>query len=116
MCDLVGVSRVVLDLLSQPSHVDGHSGLITKYPAPYRLEQLARRNATPGMRQEEREQVELPDGQRQFPAGQPGHPSGPIDDQVAVDQGLLDPFAVRLARSTACVRRTSSRGENGLVT
>ncbi len=39
--------RVVLDLLPQPAHVDGHSGLIAEGPAPDRLQQLTRVE-TPG--------------------------------------------------------------------
>src|SRR2546423_12733306 len=38
--DPARLGGVGLDLLAQPSHVDGHRGLVAERPAPHRLQQL----------------------------------------------------------------------------
>jgi len=46
----LGLGRVVLDLLPEPSHMDGHKGLVHKMssPKPPPRGQVTRRNARPG--------------------------------------------------------------------
>src|SRR5690349_17145068 len=38
--DPPGFGRRVLDLLAQPSHMDGHGGLVAEVPAPHAFQQL----------------------------------------------------------------------------
>src|SRR5437773_129804 len=45
--------RVVLDLLPQPSHVDGHSGLVAESPAPHVLQQFGPAERPPGVAHQE---------------------------------------------------------------
>src|SRR4051812_22959830 len=77
-----------LDLLTQPSHVDGHSGLVAEVPAPHLLQQLLAGERLAGVRQQEHQQVELPRGQRQLGPAQHGRAGGDVDPQVAVDEHL----------------------------
>ena len=85
-----GFAGLRLDLLPQPSHVDGHGGLIAEVPAPHLLQQVRPGESGAGMGEEERQQIELAGGQRQF---------------AAAERGLR-------ARSV-CSRRSPSRSSTG---
>src|SRR5256885_4671617 len=59
-----------LDLLPQPSHMDGHSGLVAEVPAPHLLQQLLPGERFARVGHQEHQQIELPSGQRQLRAPQ----------------------------------------------
>src|SRR5689334_8036228 len=79
---------VVLDLLPQPSHVDGHGRLVAERPAPDVLEQLGPAEHPARVAHEEDEQVELAYGERHLVLAEPDDPPRDVHREVAVDQRL----------------------------
>ena len=116
------VRRVGLDLLAQAPDVDGHRRGVAVAVAPHVLEDLLAAERLARVAHEEREQLELPGGQRHHVAVPAGLAGGDVDLEVAVDvDGAVAPgrrrrSGPRARRSTARTRATSSLVENGLAT
>src|SRR5207247_2853038 len=77
---VLGPARVGLDLLPQPSHVDGHrAGVDGRLVAPDAGHQLVAGEAVAGVRGEEPEQLELLRGELDDVALAPRFASGPVE-------------------------------------
>ena len=75
------IRRVVLELLAQPAHVHGDRRTVAEVPTPDPTHQHLPAEDLVDVHRQEREQVELADGQRQQPAVAAGLPAGAVDGQ-----------------------------------
>ena len=84
-----GIGRVALELLPQPAYVHGHRRRVTEVPAPDPAQQLLLAEGLARVAGQEGQQVELPRGQRQRPAGRrwPGGPAESISTGPSVHAG-----------------------------
>ena len=124
----IGIGRICFDLLSQPAHMDIHRAAVAdEVPAPDAFkDEFARKHLAFVLGEEEQQFIFL-GLERQRPAIQNHFAAGEIDDEIIEGQCFMwqdaeSPFVfpissrnIRVRRSWALTRASSSRMEKGLV-